>query len=571
MRAFRRMTGPWALTLSVLALLVVGCGGGGGGGGTNFGPSAPPDSTSALIGPAGGAVEVPEGELDGTKLVVPAGALDQEEEINISAGRDVSSEQKHYLVGPAVSIQPNGLTFAGDGATLRIPYDVSSLPPGTVAENLTVLKKVSDGTIYELEVVALPAGGDFLEVKVGSLSSFQAVLSTVDASGQWIMGSFGGEFDLEDFDFGEFDFGDFDPEDFDWENFDWESFDRESFDWSQFDFGDFDPENFDPENFDWEDFDWEDFDLGNFDLGNFDLGNFDLGNFDLGNFDLGSFDLGSFDLGSFDLGNFDLGNFDLGNFDLGNFDLGSLFDLGGIDLAEMGILDGLPVDFVEIVQDTDKGTVEITTNKTDADGKTIKLIGTFTEASYQASATYPGENGTETIEVEFELLSENFGSGSMTTTIGSEVTTESLGLARTDSLIQEPTFGAGINSLTLTISDTSEPSDPTLPASSLEEGSYEGTLIQLGADEILGLVIATYVLDSDTGNPFVGTVSGSEYIFVRMVESEGGGNMIEILQLTRTSTSTFESGTLAGSGFAWIYSAGAEGMNFGTGSSSFDD
>jgi len=565
MLAQNRMSGPWALALAFLALFMVGCGGGGGGGSSFTQPSAPP-STSATIGTAGGEVEVADGSLVGTRLVVTAGALDQDETINISEGRDVSSEQKHDLVGPAVTIQPNGLTFAGDGATLRIPYDVSSLPPGTAVENLTVLKRVADGTIYELEVVAIPAGGDFLEVKVGSLSSFQAVLTTVDASGQWVMGSFGGEFDLEDFDFEEFDFGDFNPEDFDWENFDWEDYDWSQFDFSEFDFGDLDFGEFDPENFDWEDFDLADF--GDFD---FDFGDFDFGDFDFGDFDFGDFDFGDFDFGNFDFGNFDFGNFDFGNFDFGNFDLGNFFDLGGLDLAEMGILDGLPVEFVEIVQDTDAGTFEIITNLTDADGDTIILTGTFTEASYQASATYPGENGNEKIEVEFELFSERFGAGTMTTTVGSEVTTETLGLARTDSIIEEPTFGAGINSITLTISDTSEPSDPTLPASSLEEGGYDGTLIQLGADETLGLVIATYVLDSDTGNPFLGTVSGSEYIFVRMVEVEDGGSMIEILQLTRTSKSSFEGGTLGGSGFAWIYWTGADGMNFGTGNASLGD
>ena len=492
MQMHRWMTSSGALTLAALALLFVGCGGGGGGGGGLGNLPSAPSGTEAVIGTEGGEVEVTEGSLDGTKLVVPAGALTGDETIRISSGSQVSGEAEHHAVGPSVKIEPHGLTFAGSGTTLRIPYDPSSLPPGTSAESLAVLKKAADGTIHRLDVVGMPADGDFLEVAVGSLSSFQAVLTVVDATGNWVIGSVGGEFDPSQFDIDDFNLDDFDFEDFD------------------------------PGEFDFEDFDFADFDFGDFDFGDFDLSNFDLANFDLSDFNLGA----------------------------------------------LGEIEGLPVEVVEITQDTAKGTFSVITNQTDADGKTVIITGTFDGPLYSGSASYPMEGGTEQLDLEFELYSDSFGVGTAITTLGSDVTTENLGMVRAESLIEEPVYGSGLTRIALNISELTDPSDATLPGSSLDEGSYSGTFVQLAADETTGLVIATYILDSDTGNPFIGTVSGTEYLFFRQVDQDDGANLIEILQLTRTSKNTFVPGVLGEYSFSWIYSDGGEGTNFGSGSAS---
>ncbi len=482
MRMFKRMTGPGALSLAALALLLVGCGGGGGGGGGSSFLPAVPSGTEAVIGAAGGEVEVPDGNLAGTKLVIPAGALSGDETIRISSGSQVSGEPEQNPAGPSVKIEPHGLTFAGSGTTLRIPYDPSSLPPGTSPESLAVLKKSADGAIHRLEVVGIPAGGDYLEVAVGSLSSFQAVLTVVDATGNWVIGSVADEFD---------------------------------------------PSEFDIEDFNLEDFDFEDFDPGELNFEDLDFSSFDLSNFDLAGFDLSEFDLGA-----------------------------------------LGDLEGLPVELVELTQNTARGTFSVITNRTDADGKTVVVTGTFDGAHYTGSARYPAEGGTEQLDLGFELYSDSFGVGTATTTLGNDVTTEHLGMVRAESLIEEPVYGPGLSRIPLVISELSAPSDATLPGNSLDEGSYSGTFIQLAADETTGLVVATYLLDSDTGNPFLGTVSGTDYLFFRQVDQGDGAKLIEILQLTRTGRNTFVPGVLGEFSFSWIYSDGGDGVNFGTGSAS---
>lgn len=485
MQNHRWMSGAFVFTLALVAMLFVGCGGGGGGGGTSsFAPPSVPLETSAVIGSAGGEILVDEGDLTGTKLMVPAGALANDETIRISKGTRVTTAPEHKLVGPAVTVQPHGLTFSGGGTTLRIPYNASALPPGTSMESLAVLKKEADGTVYRLEAVGMPAGGGFLEVEVASLSSFQAVLTTVDATGTWVAGAVA---------------------------------------------GDFDPSQFDFENFNLEDFDFENFDPSEFNPGDFDFSSFDFSNFDLNN---------------------------LGNLDFSEFDLSALGDL----------LAGLPINMIEISQNTDAGTFTVDLNETDANGDPVVLEGTFAGPRYSASASYPVDGGTETTEVEFELYSDNFGVGTVTTTLGNAVTIENLGLVRAESLIEEPTYGPGLSRLALTISASSDPSDDTLPTTSLSDGNYSGTFVQLAADETTGLVIATFLLDSDTGNPFLGTVSGSEYILFRQRDLGDGANLIETLQLTRTSKSSFVPGILGENSFSWIYSDGAEGVNFGTGS-----
>ena len=101
-------------------------------------------------------------------------------------------------------------------------------------------------------------------------------------------------------------------------------------------------------------------------------------------------------------------------------------------------------------------TFEIITDQTDADGQTIKFTGTFDGPHYEASGSYPGEDGTESVEIDFELYSDSFGAGTIKTTIDGEVTTEELGLVRADSILEEPTYGSGFSRITLNIRHTSK-------------------------------------------------------------------------------------------------------------------
>lgn len=81
---------------------------------------------SARVGPAGGTLEGAEGSaFDGFRLVIPAGALDEEVEVVVSGGADPTPlAQSAERVGPQFSIEPAGLVLKSP-ASLSVPFDES--------------------------------------------------------------------------------------------------------------------------------------------------------------------------------------------------------------------------------------------------------------------------------------------------------------------------------------------------------------------------------------------------------------------------------------------------------------
>lgn len=108
------------LTLGLVTFaLVVACSSSSGGG-----------DVSKTIGPEGGTIDVTDGDLAGTQLVVPAGALAAPTTITIGHGAELATAGE-IAVGPSVRLSPDGTTFATP-ATLRLPETIFVDGPGTL-------------------------------------------------------------------------------------------------------------------------------------------------------------------------------------------------------------------------------------------------------------------------------------------------------------------------------------------------------------------------------------------------------------------------------------------------------
>ena len=115
------------------ALLLSACGGGGGGGDSGSGTAntpAPPPPTSG-IGPAGGTVNGP----NGTKVVIPAGALAVNTPIAIAqiTASNIPLPSGFTPVGATFAFTPHGTTFAVP-VTVTLPFDPASVPAGTLPQ-----------------------------------------------------------------------------------------------------------------------------------------------------------------------------------------------------------------------------------------------------------------------------------------------------------------------------------------------------------------------------------------------------------------------------------------------------
>ena len=114
------------------ALLLSACGGGGGGGDGGSGaantPAPPPTSG---IGPAGGTVNGP----NGTKVVIPPGALAANTPIAIAqiGASAIPLPSGLTPVGATFAFTPHGTTFAVP-VTVTLPFDPASVPAGTLPQ-----------------------------------------------------------------------------------------------------------------------------------------------------------------------------------------------------------------------------------------------------------------------------------------------------------------------------------------------------------------------------------------------------------------------------------------------------
>src|SRR5687767_8793852 len=115
------------------ALLLSACGGGGGGddggSGTANTPAPPPPASG--IGPAGGTVNGP----NGTKVVIPPGALAVNTPIEITQITASATPLPSGItpVGATFAFTPHGTTFAVP-VTVTLPFDPASVPAGTLPQ-----------------------------------------------------------------------------------------------------------------------------------------------------------------------------------------------------------------------------------------------------------------------------------------------------------------------------------------------------------------------------------------------------------------------------------------------------
>ncbi|MDQ7824861.1 MAG: beta-1,3-glucanase family protein [Candidatus Eremiobacteraeota bacterium] len=142
------------------ALIITGCTGGSGdtgmsywggdGGSGSQVPSIGPTLASATIGPAGGTVTVPDGngELTGTKVTIPPGALDDTITIGIAADNSPPSKAGFQVVNQSIAFLPSGQQFLKP-VTIDDPH--YNLPAGTVHKELVVLHR--DGLTGEVTTI----------------------------------------------------------------------------------------------------------------------------------------------------------------------------------------------------------------------------------------------------------------------------------------------------------------------------------------------------------------------------------------------------------------------------------
>lgn len=123
-----------------------------------------PVLATTTIGPAGGVVEVTEGEIAGAKVVIPPGALDRPTQIGISPLLS-PAVPGFVTLGPGVTFEPLGLEFKVP-VTITLPFDPALL----LANVATVLSQGQATSPIELAPATLPSPG-MATVDVASFST----------------------------------------------------------------------------------------------------------------------------------------------------------------------------------------------------------------------------------------------------------------------------------------------------------------------------------------------------------------------------------------------------------------
>lgn len=121
----------------------------------------PPETEVTTIGPAGGTLTGP----NGSSVVVPAGALATELELAITANPTdgPAAPTDTTSLGAVYALTPHGTAFAAP-ATIRIPFDASSVPAGTTP---TLYKAEVGGTYAALTTTV---SGSMLEASIDGFS-----------------------------------------------------------------------------------------------------------------------------------------------------------------------------------------------------------------------------------------------------------------------------------------------------------------------------------------------------------------------------------------------------------------
>jgi hypothetical protein len=146
--------------LALLLVLVTGC----------SGNSGDPIVATGVIGPGGGSITVSDGDLAGTELVIPAGAVDQDYEVNIASGQ-ISKVEGALPVGPPVLVQPAKLELILPG-TLTIPFDPASIPTGTPDSELRAGYRDGAGRVSFVELLSIDPVNGLARIEIEALGSW---------------------------------------------------------------------------------------------------------------------------------------------------------------------------------------------------------------------------------------------------------------------------------------------------------------------------------------------------------------------------------------------------------------
>jgi len=101
------------------------------------------DRQTETVGPGGGTVSVSGGSLAGFRLLVPPGALEEETEISVIAGRE-PDRPTMIAAGASARIEPMGIELSRT-VEVELPFDSERVPLGIEATNLRVIWRGPDG------------------------------------------------------------------------------------------------------------------------------------------------------------------------------------------------------------------------------------------------------------------------------------------------------------------------------------------------------------------------------------------------------------------------------------------
>ena len=122
------------------------------------------------VGSDGGVLEVASGKLAGAGLTIPEGALDSLIKISIaSAPTPVPASGDDQAAGPAVDLQPSGLTFA-QAATLTLPFDPALVPVNKSPEDIRVLVVEGNGSTFEITPTSVDEENGTLTLPINGFS-----------------------------------------------------------------------------------------------------------------------------------------------------------------------------------------------------------------------------------------------------------------------------------------------------------------------------------------------------------------------------------------------------------------
>ncbi len=181
--------------IATLLLTLAACGGGGDESPPATPPAPPPPGT--LIGAAGGTVTGP----NGSKVVIPAGALTTEVRINIEQVTTGAPALPAGFVahGQMFAFTPHGTTFAAP-VTMTLPFNPAGVPAGSTP---VFYKTINAQTAWE-EIAGATFGADSVSAQVTGFSNGTVVIPPLqrnDPSRTWsfsvLPGSGGGYFPMQ--------------------------------------------------------------------------------------------------------------------------------------------------------------------------------------------------------------------------------------------------------------------------------------------------------------------------------------------------------------------------------------